>query len=172
MYTTYLSMKTVPPGVILERLIREKHLKKKQVASDSLLIPQRLNDLMKGNRRFTPQVSFNLEKTLGIDIPGFFYLIQSNHDIYVAGKEQQAKFTPDLDKLTKTTFWDVDIKKIDWEKAWKWAIRRVLEYGTKTELLEMDVFYGHEKILAVFNDSDSFRLQDNARKNFYNAFPE
>lgn len=163
-YQHYIQMASVSAGAILDRLIRQQKRTKVEVAAAAQIIPQRLNDLIMGNRRFTPQTSLAMETALGIDITGFFYLLQANHDIYLAQKELASQPTPDLNVLTKTTFWDVDLKKIDWSRCKTWAISRVLEYGSAEEIREMDRFYGHEAVTAVLEQPNNFRLYDQVKK--------
>jgi plasmid maintenance system antidote protein VapI len=110
-YSTYTRMTTVPAGIILDRIIHQQKKSKVDVASSAHMIPQRLNDLINGNRRFTPKNSMALEQSLGIDIAGFFYIIQAHHDIYTEQKNESSNNRPDLTRLTKTTFWDVDLGK-------------------------------------------------------------
>ena len=160
-YQTYTNMPSVPAGVILDRIIRQQNRKKVDVANSAHLIQQRLNDLIKGNRRFTPSNSMLLERTLGIDIAGFFYLIQAKHDIYIEQKNLHSAHKPNMSILSKSTFWDVDLDKIDWTKCEKWAIRRVLEYGEIDEIKEIANFYGIDKIHEILSDQSNFRLYDN-----------
>ena len=170
MYDSYMKMEMVPAGAILDHIVSKQQRTKTEIAALAGLIPQRLNDLIKGNRRFTPQVSIALEKTLGIDQTGFFYLLQSNHDIYLAKRsEMDNRRTPNLQVLSKTTFWDVDVSKIDWIRAQQWALRRVLEYGNAEEIRELDRFYGHEALLSVLNNPVGFRLYDQAKLNYERA---
>lgn len=169
-YDSYMKMERVPAGAILDHIVSKQQLKKTEIASLSGLIPQRLNDLIRGNRRFTPQISIAIERVLGIDKLGFFYLLQSNHDIYLAKMVENEKGkTPNLQVLTKTTFWDVDLSKIDWIRAKQWALRRVLEYGNPEEIQELERFYGHEALMSVYNNAAGFRLYDQVKKNFERA---
>lgn len=155
-------MQSVSAGAILDRIIRQQKRMKTEVAAAAQLIPQRLNDLIMGNRRFTPQNSLVLEAAL--DIAVFFYLIQANHDIYLAKQEKAGQDTPTLSLLTKATFWDVDLQKIDWSKCRTWAIRRVLEYGNAEEIREMDRFYGHKAVMEVYQNPNGFRLYEQVKQ--------
>lgn len=165
-YLPYLQMKMVPAGVILDRIFMQQKKQKCQVAKEVGILPQRINDLIHGTRRFTTNISMSLEHALGIDIPGFFYLIQANHDVYLAVQEATNALKPDLTILTKTTFWDVDLEKIDWTKCKPWALRRVLEYGNAEEIRELDRFYGHDALMEVYKDPSGFRLYDEVKRNF------
>ena len=167
---TYMNMPSVPAGAILDRIVRQERRTKSDVGSAAQLIPQRLNDLIMGHRRFTPQNSIALENALGIEFAGFFYLLQANHDIYMEKQMAAKRTTPNLQILTKTTFWDVDLAKIDWLKNKKWAIIRALEYGTTEEIREIDRFYGHNAVVEIYNNSGNFRLPDIAKHNFEEAF--
>ena len=161
---TYLNMSSVPAGAILYRLVQQKHIHQTTLAQQTGLIPQRINDLIMGRRRFTPQNSFVLEHALGISSQGFFYKIQANHDIYQAQlSDSQPK--PNLNKLTQTTFWDVDLSKLEWMRCQDWAIRRVLEYGIKEEIEELYRFYGHDAFAKIKENPKGFMLYDVALKN-------
>jgi plasmid maintenance system antidote protein VapI len=161
---TYLNMSSVPAGAILYRIVRQKHMHQTALAQKTGLIPQRINDLIMGRRRFTPCNSFALEQALGISSQGFFYKIQANHDIYQAQLTSN-QLKPNLNKLTQTTFWDVDLSKLEWMKCRDWAIRRVLEYGTKEEIEELHRFYGHDAFAKIKESPKGFMLYDVALKN-------
>lgn len=161
---TYLNMPSVPAGAILHRIVQQKQIHQTALAQKTGLIPQRINDLIMGRRRFTPQNSFVLERALGISSQGFFYKIQANHDIYQAHlAESQLK--PNLNLLSQTTFWDVDLSKLEWSKCQDWAIRRVLEYGAKEEIEELYRFYGHDAFAKIKGTPKGFMLYDVALKN-------
>lgn len=155
----YLNMPSVPAGAILNRIARKQKLSQSMLAQKTGLIPQRINDLIMGRRRFTPHNSMVLEQALGIESDGFFYLIQAKHDVYQSYlTEKQSK--PNLMLLSKTTFWDVDLTKIEWGKSQDWAIRRVLEYGSETEIKELCRFYGKDAFAKTGANPHGFRLYD------------
>ena len=163
----YLNMSSVPAGAILYRLTQQKHMHQTTLAQKTGLIPQRINDLIMGRRRFTPQNSIILEQALDISLQGFFYKIQANHDIYqaqLAGNQPK----PNLSLLSQTTFWDVDLSKIEWMKSKDWVIRRVLEYGTKKEIEELHRFYGHDAFAKIKDNPKGFMLYDVVLKNLKN----
>ena len=160
----YLNMSSVPAGAILYRITQQKHMHQTTLAKKTGLIPQRINDLIMGRRRFTPQNSIILEQALDISLQGFFYKIQANHDIYQAQlADNQPK--PNLSLLSQTTFWDVDLSKIEWMKSKDWVIRRVLEYGTKEEIEELHRFYGHDAFAKIKDNPKGFMLYDVVLKN-------
>lgn len=161
---TYLNMSSVPAGAILYRIAQQKHMHQTTLAQKTGLIPQRINDLIMGRRRFTPSNSLVLERALDISLQGFFYKIQANHDVYQSQlSDNQPK--PNLNKLTQTTFWDVDLSKLEWMKCRDWAIRRVLEYGTQEEIEELYRFYGHDALVKIKENPKGFMLYDVALKN-------
>ena len=168
-YGTYIEMPSVPAGAILDRIIRQQRRTKVDVASAAHLIPQRLNDLIHGNRRFTPKNSMDLEQTLNIGIDGFFHIIQAKHDVYNEQKNSRLTQKPNIAILTKTTFWDVDLNNVDWPNCADWAIRRVLEYGTTDEIKELARFYGADKVREVYADPKNFRLYNIVQQNFKNS---
>ena len=163
----YLNMSSVPAGAILYRITQQKHMHQTTLAQKTGLIPQRINDLIMGRRRFTPQNSIILEQALDHSLQCFFYKIQANHDIYQAQlADNQPK--PNLSLLSQTTFWDVDLSKIEWMKSKDWAIRRVLEYGTKDEIEELHRFYGHDAFAKIKDNPKGFMLYDVVLKNLKN----
>lgn len=165
----YLKMSSVPAGIILDRLIRQQQCTKVGIGLEANLIPQRLNDLIKGNRRFTPENSLALEKALGIGIAGFFYQIQANHDIYKAQRKTHTEDHPNLNILTKTTFWDVDLNKVNWRKDQFFVIHRALEYGNVDEIRELSRFYGKDAIYEVYRQPTTFRLYEKVKQTFNDA---
>lgn len=53
------------------------------------------------------------------------------------------------EKLSKTLFWDVDIKKLDNEKSKHFIIGRVLDFGTLEDWKIIKDFYGITTIKEV-----------------------
>ena len=152
MYEQYLSMPSVPAGAILKRILQKENLSQKEIAERSAIYPQRINDLINGKRKFTPELSSRLEKALGISTDGYFYRIQTYHDIYCYQDKQERKFTPDLSKLKKALFWEtLSLDNINWLKHSNWVIQRAFEYGNKQEIEEITRFYGREKVSEVLN---------------------
>ena len=162
----YQNMKSVPAGAILNSIIAQQRQTKATVARTACILPQRLNDLITGARRFTVETSFKIEKALNITDAGFFYIHQAEHDIYLLKLEQQRLHRPDLSKLTKTTFWDVNLDEVNWESGQRWAIRRVLEYGEPSEVSELCRFYGKEAFEAEVQNITSFRLPEKVTTNW------
>jgi plasmid maintenance system antidote protein VapI len=172
MYEQYLSMPAVPAGAILKRILQKEHLSQKEVAQKSAIYPQRINDLINGKRKFTPELSFRLEKVLDISTSGYFYRIQVNHEIYCYQDEQERKHTPDLSKINKALFWETSsLDRINWRKNANWVIQRTFEYGNQLEIEEIIRYYGREKVTGILNaipatDSRKLNERNNNRQIF------
>jgi plasmid maintenance system antidote protein VapI len=152
MYEKYLSMHSVPAGAILQHILKNEQISQKEIAEKSDIYSQRINDLIKGRRKFTPELSNRLEKALEIPTLCFFYKIQTNNDIYSYQDEQERKITPDLSKLHKALFWETySLEDINWVKNANWVIQRAFEYGNQTEIEEIIRFYGKNKITETLN---------------------
>jgi hypothetical protein len=51
--------------------------------------------------------------------------------------------------LRKTLFWDVDFKKIDYQKETDFIVGRVLDFGNLKEWVAVKTFYGLPKIKKI-----------------------
>ena len=69
-------LKGIHPGFVLERKIRKRHLKKRQLALIIHEFPQTLKTITKGKRDMNTSLSLKLEKELGLE-EGYFYVIAS-----------------------------------------------------------------------------------------------
>lgn len=169
MYEKYLSMHEVPAGKVLEVLLKKKNMSQKTLASLSNEYPSRISAYIKGQRKFTIKASIALEKVLGIDIDGFFILIQTNHEIYNYITEQERKNHPDLTKLSKGLFWDTRIEKINWIRNKEWVVQRTFEYGNEQEIEEIIRFYGKETVRQLLSQIKS-TWKSVARQNNYQKY--
>ncbi|WP_020595110.1 DUF6922 domain-containing protein [Spirosoma panaciterrae] len=48
--------------------------------------------------------------------------------------------------LSPTAFWDVDIKKLEYETNARFIIEKVMNYGLWADILEILRYYGHERV--------------------------
>lgn len=142
----YEQMSETPAGAILRHILNRLGISQKELSHLSGISPQHINAFIMGTRRFSIKSSFKIEEALGIEPSGFFYKCQCNFDIEQLKK--QMRRCPDISKLRKTTFWDVDLDKVNWQKGKRWAILRVLEYGCKGDFDEISSFYGRESFLS------------------------
>lgn len=140
-------LRGIHPGLYLDRLIREQHLKKGQLALAVNEYPQTLTSITKGKRSMNASLALKLENALGLE-EGTLMILQVYYDIDQVKKKQNVE-TPDLEKLRKIVFWDTDIKSINWNRQYKAVIRRVFERGNLQEKNEITRFYGKEKIQQV-----------------------
>ena len=173
MYEQYLSMPSVPAGAILKQILKKEKLSQKELAQRAKVYPQRINELISGKRKFTPEVSIRLENALGLSPLGYFYSIQANHDIYIYQDEQERKITPDLSKINKAIYWETpSLRNINWIKSTNWIIQRAFDYGSLQDIEEIIKFYGREKVIETLNaipSTDTWKLKDrNENRRLFN----
>jgi plasmid maintenance system antidote protein VapI len=165
MYEQYLSISTIPAGAILNRILQKENISQQEISVKSSVLPQLINDLITGKKRFTPEISIRLEQALGISEVGYFYKIQANHEIYLYTMELVKKDAPNLAKLKKALFWDTDINQINWRKNAKWVVQRVFEYGNDTEIQEIIRFYGKIKVKEILDSINEKWKEESRNKN-------
>lgn len=76
-----------------------------------------------------------------------------------------------MPKLDPVLFWDTDIDKLDWQKAYKAVIARVVERGDQQEIDEIVRFYSFEKVVTAIRDEIYF-LPNYAIDRAIRFFPE
>jgi len=54
--------------------------------------------------------------------------------------------------LPKVLFWEFDYDKVDWKRAYKTVIERVLDKGTTGEWEELIRFYGRDKVIHALKN--------------------
>lgn len=142
-------IKGIHPGLILERELKKRDLRKGRFALSVNEFPQTIGAIIKGKRRMNAALSLKIEQVLGFE-EGFFMVLQAYYDI----KEEKLshRSTPDLTKLRKVLFWDTDMGKIDWQSYRKSVIKRVFERGNEEEKAEITRFYGENVIHEVLNN--------------------
>ncbi len=135
------------PGFYVERKIKEKRLKKGQLALAINEYPQTITSITKGKRGMNTALALKLEQVLGLE-EGMLMILQVYHEIEQLKKKKYAE-TPDLNKIRAVVFWDTDIRKIDWQRQYQSVIRRVYERGNSIEKKEINRYYGKDKVEAV-----------------------
>ena len=60
---------------------------------------------------------------------------------------------PNFDRVL---FWDTDVDKLDWRKAYKAVIARIVERGGQNEIDEIIRFYGYDKVVTAIRDEIYF----------------
>jgi plasmid maintenance system antidote protein VapI len=161
---TYIEKyKGIHPGIILERELKKRSLKKRPFALSIGRHPQTLYKLTKGNCKLNIALALKIEEKLGLE-EGTLAILQTYFDI----KEEKLKkefCTPNLSLIRKSLFWDTDITKIDWDKYYKAVIRRIFERGNEIEKQELVNFYGNEKIdIALSTKSKRPFVQNKNKK--------
>jgi plasmid maintenance system antidote protein VapI len=154
MEPTIEKYKGIHPGMVLERELKKRKLKKGPFALSLQEYPQTLNDITKGRRGFTPALSLKVDKALGME-EGTMLLLQTWYEIKKEQQKGNLAVHPDLSVLRKALFWDTDINKIDWQQQYKAVIERVFERGNEAEKKEIISFYGEEKVKAVIGSAQA-----------------
>lgn len=152
MTSTISIIKGIHPGIILERELKKRGLKKGRFAISIGEFPQTLVSVTKGKRKMNPALSLKVEHALGID-EGFFLVLQAYYDIEQEKLKDMKEYRPDLSKIRPVVFWDTDINKINWRKNKSAVIKRILERGNEQEITEITRFYGKEAIKSVSNSA-------------------
>ena len=138
----------IHPGIILERELKKRNLKKRSFALSLQEYPQTLNNITKGRRGLTAALSLKIDRALGLE-EGTMLILQAYHEIKMEKQKSESGDHPNLSILRKVLFWDTDINKIDWHKQFKGIIQRVYERGNEDEKKEILRFYGKDKIKAI-----------------------
>ncbi len=142
-------VKGIHPGLYLDHKIREKQLKKGQLALSVNEYPQTLTTITRGKRNMNTALALKLEKVLGLE-EGILMILQVYYDIKQEKKKLELE-KPDLSKIRPAIFWDTNLHAIEWNRQYESVIRRVFERGNEKEKKEITRFYGKEKINRVLN---------------------
>lgn len=140
--------KGIHPGLILERELKKRKLKKRPFALSLPEYPQTINDITKGKRNLTPEVSLKIDRALGLE-EGTMYLLQAYYSIKAEQLKERIKLRPDLSLFRKALFWDTDMNKLDWDRQYKPIITRIFERGDSKEKQAILDFYGKDKVKEV-----------------------
>jgi addiction module HigA family antidote len=136
-------IKGIHPGLILERKLREKKLKKSRFAITIREYPQTLTAITKGKRGMNPALALKIEQALGLE-EGYLMVLQALYDMKQEKLRQHSGGAPDLSKLRPGLFWDTDINQIDWLGQRRAVIERVIDRGNDEEKAEIKRFYGEK----------------------------
>lgn len=147
-----LKYKGIHPGIILERELEKRSLKKRPFAKSIGEYEQTINAITKGKRNIPVGLALKIESKLHLE-EGTMVLLQSYYEI--KREKEKLRETPNLSLLRKSLFWDTDINHIDWNKQQKAVINRVFERGNEDEKNEITRFYG-KKIIQNLGQSSAF----------------
>ena len=150
--------KGIHPGIILERELKRKGLKKGPFALSLNQYPQTLNDITKGKRGITASLSIKLDQSLGLE-EGTMFLLQAYYEIQKEKDKKTSNDKPDLSIIRQILFWDTEFEKINWQKQYQAVIKRVMERGNDDEKNEIIRFYGKQKVDEVKIANNAFNLR-------------
>ncbi|RKD16234.1 plasmid maintenance system antidote protein [Pelobium manganitolerans] len=159
--------KGIHPGVILERELKKRKLKKAPFAISLKEYPQTLNEITKGRRGITPALSLKIDKALELE-EGTMLVLQAYYEIEKEKSKLENEAGPDLSLLRSALFWDTDIEKINWNRQSKAVIKRVFERGNEGEKKEMIRFYGAQKVTEAIGANypeTSLKVLDHVKTN-------
>ncbi len=142
--------KGLHPGLVLERELIKRGIKKGPFALSLREYPQTINEITKGRRGIPATLSLKIDNYLKLD-EGTMYLLQAYYDIKKASTSNSSR--PDVSKFRKVLFWDTDFNKIDWSKQRIAIIKRVFERGNEDEKNETLKFYGADCVKAVIGET-------------------
>ena len=140
--------KGIHPGPVLERELTKRKLSQRPFANSIGEHPQSLNAIIKRKRGMNTPLALKIEKALGIS-EGTFMMLQIYYEIKLEKQKQNTFIRPDLSIIRPVLFWDTDINKIDWDKHYKYVIKRVFQRGEYEEKEEILRFYGKDKVKEV-----------------------
>lgn len=143
-------IKGIHPGLVLERELKQRNLRKSRFALSLQEFPQTLVSITKGKRKMNTSLALKIEHALGIE-EGYFMILQVYYDIEEEKRKQNTEH-PDLTKLRPILFWDTQMEKINWEKQKKAVVKRIFERGNETEKKEITRFYSKETVNQILKD--------------------
>ncbi|RWY47894.1 helix-turn-helix transcriptional regulator [Mucilaginibacter gilvus] len=149
--------KGIHPGLILERELKKRNIRKGPFALSLKEYPQILNEITKGRRGLTPALSLKIDDALQME-EGTMLILQAYYEINKEKQKVKLNDHPDLRILRRAIFWDTDMDKIDWRKQQQAVIKRVFERGNEHERQEMIRFYGKKQVSAAIGSDDEGRL--------------
>ena len=145
-------LKGLHPGLVIERELKKRKLRKNSFALKLQEYPQTLTAITKGRRGITTSLALKIEKELGFD-EGFLMILQVYFDIEVE-KKKQIQNTPNLKLIRPVLFWDTKFENIDWTKQKKTVIKRVFERGNEEEKIEIKRYYGEAAVKKIMITND------------------
>jgi plasmid maintenance system antidote protein VapI len=151
MKTELSIIKGIHPGLILERKLKQRHLRKGPFAISLNEYPQTLVSITKAKRRMNTNLALKIENALEIE-EGYFMTLQLYYDIAEI-KRRQPRSHPDFTKLRRIVFWDTKMENIEWEKQKNAIIKRVFERGNEIEKKEIIRFYGRENVNYILKSN-------------------
>lgn len=153
MIRQYEKYKGIHPGIVLDRELKKRSIKQRPFAFALDEHPQTFNAITKGKRGISTSLALKIERELGLE-EGTLVVLQAYYDIQKV-KEKESQKKPNLSILSKSLFWDTDIKHINWVGQYRGVIQRVFERGNESDKEEITRFYGIEKIRQALKNSNA-----------------
>jgi plasmid maintenance system antidote protein VapI len=138
----------IHPGAVIDRELKKRKLAQRPFALSILEHPQSLNAITKGKRGMNTALALKIEKALDLE-EGTLMILQVYYDIKIEKQKHSISAHPDFSIIRRPLFWDTDMDQIDWEKHYKYVIRRIFERGNDEEKMEILRFYGEKRINEV-----------------------
>lgn len=80
--------KGIHPGMVLERELKKRNLKKAPFALSLPEYPQTLNEITKGKRGLTPALALKIDTALGFEV-GTMFILQAYYEIKKEKEKRQ-----------------------------------------------------------------------------------
>ena len=142
-------IKGIHPGAVLEREFKRRGIRKSVFALQIGEYPGIITDITKMRRGMNASLSLRIERALGIE-EGYFMVLQAYYEVAREKKKESMKQPkPDLSKIRRGIFWDVNFDEIDFHKRERFVIERVFERGNDPEIREIIRFYGRKKCREI-----------------------
>jgi plasmid maintenance system antidote protein VapI len=143
-------LKGIHPGLVLNRELDKRNLRKGTFALSLQEYPQTLTAITKGKRGMNTALSLKIERALGLE-EGYFMILQVYYDIEEEKRKQNKSWT-NFPQLRPVLFWDTKMESLDWEKQKIAIIKRVFERGNDLEKNEIIRFYGSKIVDGILNE--------------------
>lgn len=155
-------VKGVHPGLILERELSKRKIRKSQLAGELGISSGIITDITKQRRGINPALSIRLGRFFEIS-EEYFGLLQT---YYVLRLEQKKQIKHINLSLRSSLFWDVNFEDIDYKRNKSFVIIRVFERGNKKEIQKIIDFYGKEQVSQIIKSAKSllFTAIENANE--------
>mgnify|MGYP003294528581 CR=1 FL=1 len=165
------TLKGIHPGLFLDRELRRRSIRSKDLASAIGEHPQTLSAIIRGKRGMNTPLSLRIERNLQLE-EGLLMSLQIFFEIEQEKRKLASLHRPDLTKFRPALFWDTTLDRIDWSANSRYAIQRIFERGTETEILEAIRFYGRDTIANTLQACDTTHgavMQENINKYLHHA---
>ncbi len=149
------SIKGIHPGQALERILKEKGIKKSAFAMQIGEYPAIISEICRMKRGVSASLSIKFEDYLNTE-EGYFMVLQAYYETKMARQKiSTGAPKPDMEIIRKSLFWDIDLTKLDFQLRKRFVIKRVFERGNDQEIGEIISFYGLNDCKYILKSSRS-----------------